>query len=63
MPEKQRSPMNSPEILDKNLLVRIPTSFNRYLAEVAKQNNLRPSTFSRLVLMRHAQDYHKNRFL
>ena len=56
--------MNQPEILDKNLLVRIPTSFNHYLAEVAKQNNLRPSTFSRLVLMRHAQDYHRdNRFI
>jgi hypothetical protein len=56
--------MNRPEVLDKNLLVRIPTSFNQFLAEVAKQNNLRPSTFSRLVLMRHAQDYHRdNRFL
>ncbi len=52
--------MNQPETLDKNLLVRIPTSFNQYLAEVAKQNNLRPSTFSRLILMRHTQEYHKN---
>jgi hypothetical protein len=52
--------MNQPEILDKNLVVRSPTSFNQYLAEVAKHNNLRPATFSRLILMRHAQEYHKN---
>lgn len=58
--QRQRSHMNQPEILDKNLVVRIPTSFNQYLAEVAKHNNLRPATFSRLILMRHAQEYHKN---
>jgi len=58
--QHQRSHMNQPEILDKNLVVRIPTSFNQYLAEVAKHNNLRPATFSRLILMRHAQEYHKN---
>ncbi len=52
--------MHEPEILDKNLVVRIPTSFNQYLAEVAKHNNLRPATFSRLILMRHTQEYHKN---
>ena len=57
---KQKTLMNEPEILDKNLVVRIPTSFNQYLAEVAKHNNLRPATFSRLILMRHAQEYHKN---
>ena len=58
--QRQRSLMHQPEILDKNLVVRIPTSFNQYLAEVAKHNNLRPATFSRLILMRHAQEYHKN---
>jgi hypothetical protein len=57
---KQRTFMHEPEILDKNLVVRIPISFNQYLAEVAKHNNLRPATFSRLILMRHAQEYHKN---
>jgi len=51
--------MNQPEILDKNLVVRIPTSFNQYLAEVAKHNNLRPATFSRLILMRHAQNLYQ----
>jgi hypothetical protein len=52
--------MNQIETLDKNLLVRIPNSFNQYLAEIARQNNLKISTFSRLILMRHAQEYHKN---
>ena len=52
------------ELLEKNIHVRLPIQFNHQLREVAKQNNLKPSTFTRLLLMRHLQEYNpRNRFL
>jgi hypothetical protein len=52
------------ELLETNIHVRLPNQFNHQLREVAKQNNLKPSTFTRLLLMRHLQEYNlRNRFL
>ena len=51
------------DLLEKNINVRLPIQFNLQLREIAKQNNLKPSTFTRLLLMRHLQDYNvRNRF-
>jgi len=51
------------DLLEKNIYVRLPIQFNLQLREIARQNNLKPSTFTRLLLMRHLQDYNaRNRF-
>jgi hypothetical protein len=51
------------DLLEKNINVRLPIQFNLQLREIAKQNNLKTSTFTRLLLMRHLQDYNaRNRF-
>jgi hypothetical protein len=51
------------DLLEKNINVRLPIQFNLQLREIARQNNLKPSTFTRLLLMRHLQDYNaRNRF-
>jgi len=53
----------TPELLETNIHVRLPIQFNHQLREIAKQNNLKPSTFTRLLLMRHLQEYNlRNRF-
>ena len=52
------------EPLETNIHVRLPVHFNDQLREIARQNNLKPSTFTRLILMRHLQDYNlRNRFI
>ena len=51
------------DLLEKNINVRLPIQFNLQLREIARQNNLKPSTFTRLLLMRHLQGYNaRNRF-
>jgi len=51
------------DLLEKNINVRLPIQFNLQLREIARQNNLKFSTFTRLLLMRHLQDYNaRNRF-
>ena len=54
----------STDLLETNIHVRLPVKFNHQLREIARQNNLKPSTFTRLLLMRHLQEYNlRNRFL
>jgi hypothetical protein len=54
----------STDLLETNIHVRLPAKFNHQLREIARQNNLKPSTFTRLLLMRHLQEYNlRNRFL
>jgi hypothetical protein len=55
---------NQLELLETNIHVRLPVHFNDQLREIARQNNLKPSTFTRLLLMKHLQEYNpRNRFL
>ena len=50
-------------LLDRNLHIRVTNQFEQHLSELARQNNLKPSTFTRLVLMKHINDYNpRNRF-
>ena len=57
MDEKTRN------LLDRNLHIRVTNQFEQQLSELARQNNLKPSTFTRLVLMKHINDYNpRNRF-
>ena len=57
MDEKARN------LLDRNLHIRVTNQFEQQLSELARQNNLKPSTFTRLVLMKHIFEYNpRNRF-
>ncbi len=50
--------------LEKNLQVRVTRDFENLLIETARNHNLRPSTFLRILIMRHVPDYHsRNRFI
>jgi hypothetical protein len=56
--------INHSELLETNIHVRLPVQFNHQLREIARQNNLKPSTFTRLLLMKHLQEYNpRNRFI
>ena len=46
--------------LTRDLHLRVSESFEAKLHEIANHHNLKPSTFSRYVLMRHLQDYLPN---
>lgn len=52
---RKRTPLN------RDVHIRLPMRFRTYLREVAEMNHLKPSTFSRTVLMRHVKEYHRNR--
>lgn len=56
--------MHTNPLLEKNLQVRVSREFEHQVNEIAKQNNLKPSTFLRLLMMRHVPEYHpRNRFI
>jgi hypothetical protein len=43
--------------LDKDLRVRITFELERIIDDVARMNNLKPATLSRLILQNHVKDY------
>ena len=50
--------------LEKNIQVRVTRDFENLINETARNHNLRPSTFLRILIMRHVPDYHpRNRFI
>ena len=58
-----RRQMNN-QNLEKNLQVRVTRDFENLLIETARNHNLRPSTFLRILIMRHVPDYHtRNKFI
>lgn len=46
--------------LTKNITIRIDPLMERNLEHVAKQNYLKPSTYSRIILARHLQSWLEN---
>lgn len=50
-------PMTKNETLTQDLHLRVSKTFHDQLNETAKRHNLKPSTFTRYVLMKHLQDY------
>ncbi len=58
-----RRQMNN-QNLEKNIQVRVTRDFENLINETARNHNLRPSTFLRILIMRHVPDYHpRNRFI
>jgi len=53
-PNKQR--------LNKDLHLRLDENFQKQLIQIASENNLKPSTFARIVLQRTVPQYTRNRF-
>jgi len=49
--------------LTKNIHIRIDEKFEQYLIQIANSHHLKPSTFARMLLLRHVSDYNKNRFM
>ena len=49
--------MTKNETLTQDLHLRVSKTFHDQLNETAKRHNLKPSTFTRYVLMKHLQDY------
>jgi predicted transcriptional regulator len=55
--------MNQPKPrLDKDLHLRLDEDFQHQLVQIAHENNLKPSTFARIVLQRNVPQYTRNRF-
>ena len=48
--------------LDKDLHLRLDEDFQNQLVQIAHENNLKPSTFARIVLQRTVPSYSRNRF-
>jgi antitoxin component of RelBE/YafQ-DinJ toxin-antitoxin module len=48
--------------LDKDLHLRLDEQFQNQLVQIAHENNLKPSTFARIVLQRNVPQYTRNRF-
>jgi antitoxin component of RelBE/YafQ-DinJ toxin-antitoxin module len=48
--------------LDKDLHLRLDEDFQNQLVQIAQENNLKPSTFARIVLQRNVPQYTRNRF-
>ena len=48
--------------LDKDLHLRLDEDFQNQLVQIAHENNLKPSTFARIVLQRNVPQYTRNRF-
>jgi predicted transcriptional regulator len=48
--------------LDKDLHLRLDEDFQHQLVQIAHENNLKPSTFARIVLQRNVPQYTRNRF-
>ena len=50
--------------LDKNIQIRVTREFENQINEIARCHNLKPSTFLRILIMRHLPEYHpRNRFI
>ena len=52
----------SKELLNKDLHLRLDETFQNLLVRIATENNLKPSTFARIVLQRTVPSYSRNRF-
>ncbi len=53
---------NNPDTkLTKDLHIRISEQLEKQIAQIAAQNHLKPSTFTRIVLMKEIDTYIRNR--
>ena len=59
---KERTMNQSKELLNKDLHLRLDETFQNLLVRIATENNLKPSTFARIVLQRTVPSYSRNRF-
>ncbi len=59
---KRESMNNTKTLLNKDLHLRVDENFQSLLIQIANQNNLKPSTFARIVLERTVPSYSRNRF-
>ena len=59
---KRESMNNTKMLLNKDLHLRVDENFQSLLIQIANQNNLKPSTFARIVLQRTVPSYSRNRF-
>ncbi len=59
---KRESMNNTKTLLNKDLHLRVDENFQSLLIQIANQNNLKPSTFARIVLQRTVPSYSRNRF-
>lgn len=59
---KKEQMNNSKTLLNKDLHLRVDENFQSLLIQIANQNNLKPSTFARIVLERTVPSYSRNRF-
>jgi hypothetical protein len=60
---KREQMNNTKTLLNKDLHLRVDENFQSLLIQIANQNNLKPSTFARIVLQRTVPSYSRNRFL
>lgn len=52
------------QILEKNVQIRVTREFEKQINDTAKLHNLRPSTFLRILIMRHIPQYDaRHRFI
>ena len=61
-PAKERTMTNTKPLLNKDLHLRLDETFQNELVKIATENNLKPSTFARIVLQRTVPSYSRNRF-
>ena len=59
---KKEQMNNTKTLLNKDLHLRVDENFQSLLIQIANQNNLKPSTFARIVLQRTVPSYSRNRF-
>jgi hypothetical protein len=59
---KRESMNNTKPLLNKDLHLRLDETFQNELVKIATENNLKPSTFARIVLQRTVPSYSRNRF-
>ena len=59
---KERTMNPSKQLLNKDLHLRLDETFQNLLVRIATENNLKPSTFARIVLQRTVPSYSRNRF-
>ena len=59
---EERTMTNTKPLLNKDLHLRLDETFQNLLVKIATENNLKPSTFARIVLQRTVPSYSRNRF-
>jgi hypothetical protein len=59
---EERTMNQSKQRLNKDLHLRLDETFQNLLVKIATENNLKPSTFARIVLQRTVPSYSRNRF-